>query len=177
MHSNQRLLFHMLPRNSTQIFRQFLLAGTLALISLGMASNVFAQIIVMPANSPGNPELEAVKLIMETLRGRADVRNISLQKNTYNNKITAVCYEQKNTITHTHHSEANHPGAYADGYGEGHRNAGKGDKYEARSAGGEFSRGYEDGYFGRANTGQNVSATVNDYSEDNFVWQNKCASV
>ncbi|WP_310429271.1 hypothetical protein [Chamaesiphon sp. VAR_48_metabat_135_sub] len=166
----------MLPKNSTQIFRQSLLAGTFALISIGMANSVLAQILVMPSNSAANPELEAVKLIMETLRSRSDVRNIKLKKDT-DKQITAVCYEQKNTVTRTYHDTANHPRAYADGYGEGQMNARKGDKYAARSGGGEFSRGFDDGYFGRANTGQNASATVNDYSRDESKWSDECASV
>lgn len=49
---------------------------------------------------------------------------------------------------------ADHPSAYADGYSEGRQSARKGDAYKPRSAGGEFARGFEDGYYSRPFTGQ-----------------------
>ncbi len=49
---------------------------------------------------------------------------------------------------------ADHPNAYANGYSEGRQRARKGDVYEPRSAGGEFSRGFDDGYYGRPFMGQ-----------------------
>ncbi len=49
---------------------------------------------------------------------------------------------------------ADHPGAYADGYSEGRRSAGKREAYKPRTAGGEFARGFEDGYYKRPFTGQ-----------------------
>lgn len=51
-------------------------------------------------------------------------------------------------------SDAYDPNAYADGYQEGIANKANWQTYQARSAGGEFARGFEDGYFGRKNTGQ-----------------------
>lgn len=48
----------------------------------------------------------------------------------------------------------NHPNAYDDGYREGVETAREGDEYEPRSAGGEFARGFDDGYYGRPYTGQ-----------------------
>jgi len=50
--------------------------------------------------------------------------------------------------------DGNHPNAYDDGYREGTRSAQNGDEYEPRSAGGEFARGFEDGYYGRPSAGQ-----------------------
>lgn len=49
---------------------------------------------------------------------------------------------------------ADHPGAYRDGYREGEESASEGEAYEPRTAGGEFARGFEDGYYGRPFTGQ-----------------------
>ncbi len=51
-------------------------------------------------------------------------------------------------------NRADHPAAYEDGYSEGRQNAEKGKPYKRRTAGGEFARGFEDGYYGRAFTGQ-----------------------
>ena len=58
-----------------------------------------------------------------------------------------VCYP----ITHQKVSEdaADHPGAYRDGYRQGTDSARDGEAYRPRTAGGEFARGYEDGYYGR----------------------------
>jgi hypothetical protein len=53
-------------------------------------------------------------------------------------------------------SAADHPGAYRDGYTQGRESARKGESFKPRTAGGEFARGFEDGYFGRAFTGQKV---------------------
>ena len=47
-----------------------------------------------------------------------------------------------------------HPEAYIDGYSQGERSAIKGEAYKPRTAGGEFGRGFYDGYFGRKFTGQ-----------------------
>ena len=58
---------------------------------------------------------------------------------------------------------ANHPTAYNDGYREGIQSAKNGDKYEPRSVGGEFARGFDDGYYGRTVTGQQY--TVQDSQE------------
>jgi hypothetical protein len=43
---------------------------------------------------------------------------------------------------------AYHPRAYADGYRQGRTSARKGEVYKPRTAGGEFARGFEDGYHG-----------------------------
>jgi hypothetical protein len=51
-------------------------------------------------------------------------------------------------------SDAYHPQAYDDGYREGINSKAKKETYQPRTAGGEFARGVEDGYFGRPNTGQ-----------------------
>ncbi len=54
-------------------------------------------------------------------------------------------------------SPADHPHAYADGYQEGEQSFRKGQAYKPRTAGGEFARGFEDGYFNRPYTGQEVT--------------------
>lgn len=47
-----------------------------------------------------------------------------------------------------------HPQAYDDGYREGAAAAREKKPFEPRSAGGEFARGFEDGYYGRTYGGQ-----------------------
>ncbi|ALF54503.1 hypothetical protein ACX27_19295 [Nostoc piscinale CENA21] len=49
---------------------------------------------------------------------------------------------------------AYHPQAYADGYRQGQAQAQRGNAYRPRTAGGEFSRGFDDGYYGREFAGQ-----------------------
>jgi hypothetical protein len=51
---------------------------------------------------------------------------------------------------------AYHPRAYADGFRQGQQSARDGKPYRPRTAGGEFARGFEDGYFNRPYTGQRV---------------------
>ncbi|MDF5716979.1 MAG: hypothetical protein PUP93_24705 [Rhizonema sp. NSF051] len=53
-------------------------------------------------------------------------------------------------------NSAYHPQAYADGYTQGQRRAADGDKYERRTAGGEFARGFKDGYYGKEFVGQKI---------------------
>ena len=61
-------------------------------------------------------------------------------------------------------SDAYHADAYNDGYREGSASKAKNETYRARSAGGEFARGFEDGYFGRRSTGQRYTEVpVQDY--------------
>ncbi len=58
-------------------------------------------------------------------------------------------------------SAADHPNAYADGYRKGEQSARDRSPYKPRTAGGEFARGFEDGYFNRPYTGQeNVVPTT-----------------
>jgi hypothetical protein len=49
---------------------------------------------------------------------------------------------------------AYHPQAYADGYRQGQESAKRGNKYKSRTAGGEFSRGFDDGYYRKKFAGQ-----------------------
>lgn len=63
-----------------------------------------------------------------------------------------------------------HPNAYDDGYREGAETARKKEPYEPRTAGGEFSRGFDDGYYGRTYTTQ--QNTVPDRRE--FYTTNQC---
>jgi hypothetical protein len=66
--------------------------------------------------------------------------------------VFSYCYPvtQNNVIRNA----ADHPGAYADGYSEGRKSRKDGDAYKPRTAGGEFARGFEDGYYSRRFTGQ-----------------------
>lgn len=47
-----------------------------------------------------------------------------------------------------------HPHAYSDGYRKGQKSAEQGEEYKRRTAGGEFARGFDDGYYGREFKGQ-----------------------
>jgi hypothetical protein len=47
-----------------------------------------------------------------------------------------------------------HPRAYSDGYRQGRESSKKGNAYKPRTAGGEFGRGFDDGYYGREFSGQ-----------------------
>ena len=47
-----------------------------------------------------------------------------------------------------------HPNAYDNGYREGAESARKQESYQPRTAAGEFSRVFDDGYYGRPYTGQ-----------------------
>ncbi|NEU71979.1 hypothetical protein PI95_005150 [Hassallia byssoidea VB512170] len=49
---------------------------------------------------------------------------------------------------------AYHPQAYSDGYRQGQTSAKKRQKYKPRTAGGEFARGFDDGYYGKQFAGQ-----------------------
>ncbi len=119
----------------------------------------------------------SAEIIVQTLRVQPDVQNISLKTDT-DLKLTAVCYEQKEFLpTQGYRDNANHPNAYTDGYREGRVNAQKGEKYVPRTAGGEFSRGFEDGYYGNKSTGQDPAVTVQDSSKDVYKWNQKCTGV
>ncbi len=78
---------------------------------------------------------------------------------TYN-----VCYPV--TQRQILEDDADHPGAYRDGYREGRESARQGEAYRPRSAGGEFDRGFADGYYGRRFSGQQyaVPNQVNYYT-------------
>jgi hypothetical protein len=49
---------------------------------------------------------------------------------------------------------AYHPRAYSDGFRQGRESAKRGNSYKERTAGGEFARGFEDGYYGKEFRGQ-----------------------
>ena len=67
-------------------------------------------------------------------------------------EVVTVC--KPVTSTNVVKDAAAHAGAYEDGFGEGRLSASRGETYKPRSVGGEFARGFEDGYFGRRFTGQ-----------------------
>ncbi|YAG08168.1 hypothetical protein NSTC731_04506 [Nostoc sp. DSM 114167] len=51
-------------------------------------------------------------------------------------------------------SAANHPNAYTNGFREGQQSARNREAYKPRSAGGEFARGFQDGYLNLPYAGQ-----------------------
>jgi hypothetical protein len=65
-----------------------------------------------------------------------------------------ACYPS--TQWNVRENAAYHPQAYADGYSQGQRSAEEGNKYERRTAGGEFARGFKDGYYGKEFAGQKI---------------------
>jgi hypothetical protein len=81
----------------------------------------------------------------------------------FREEIEASCKSDREEIEPTR-SAAYNPTAYRDGYLEGIASKSKSETYQIRSAGGEFARGFEDGYFGRQNTGQRYTELpVKDY--------------
>jgi hypothetical protein len=73
-------------------------------------------------------------------------------KNPAKTKRTTICrpVQQVRVIK----DGADHPAAYRDGYREGQRSARKNDSYKPRDVGGEFARGFEDGYYDQPFAGQ-----------------------
>jgi len=55
---------------------------------------------------------------------------------------------------------ADRPHTYADGYREGEQSFRDGVAYKPRTGGGEFARGFEDGYFNRPYTGQELEQNI-----------------
>jgi hypothetical protein len=84
---------------------------------------------------------------------RCGCRTRILKDTFFGEEIDATCKSDREEIVPTP-SDAYHANAYNDGYREGIASKTKHETYKARSAGGEFARGFEDGYFGRRNTGQ-----------------------
>lgn len=74
-------------------------------------------------------------------------------------KADTVTYCYPVTQSSVIQNAADHPGAYADGYSEGRKSRNDGDTYTPRTAGGEFARGFEDGYYGRQFTGQEYAVS------------------
>jgi hypothetical protein len=67
---------------------------------------------------------------------------------------------------------AYHPQAYADGYRQGQSSAKNGETYKPRTAGGEFARGFDDGYYRRefANQKQTVPNVIKPYTTSDCGW-------
>ena len=81
----------------------------------------------------------------------------------FRDEIEATCKPGREEIE-PGKSDAYHANAYTDGYREGIDSKAKRETYRAKSAGGEFARGFEDGYFGRRSTGQRYTELpVKDY--------------
>lgn len=76
-----------------------------------------------------------------------------LKNVVFREEIEAACQPERIEIVPSI-GDAYRPNAYADGYREGVVSKSKRENYLPRTAGGEFARGFEDGYFGRTPTGQ-----------------------
>ncbi len=107
------------------------------------------------------------RLVATTLLGVAALPASLLFTQPATAETYTACYPvtQPNIIR----NPADHPDAYTDGYSEGRQSRRNGDVYKPRTAGGEFSRGFEDGYFGRRFSGQKYA--VRDRIEYNTTQQ------
>ena len=86
-----------------------------------------------------------------------------LKDAVFEKNLEATCKSDREEIQSVN-SDAYNPTAYTDGYLEGIRSKTNRQTFQARSAGGEFARGFEDGYFGRRSTGQRYTELpVKDY--------------
>ncbi|MUG99275.1 hypothetical protein F7734_46095 [Scytonema sp. UIC 10036] len=87
----------------------------------------------------------------------------------YRQRIS-YCYPV--TQWHVDEDPGYHPQAYADGYRQGQQSSRKGNQYQPRTAGGEFGRGFDDGYYGREFKGQKnvVPNTVLPYTTTQCSW-------
>ncbi len=76
------------------------------------------------------------------------------------------------TQWHVDEDPAYHPQAYSDGYRQGRKSAEKREAYKPRTAGGEFARGFDDGYYGREFAGQKniVPNIIKPYTTSDCGW-------
>jgi hypothetical protein len=82
----------------------------------------------------------------------------------FRSEIEATCQSEKQEISSSQ-SDAYHPQAYNDGYRGGIASKARNETYQPRTVGGEFARGWEDGYFGRRNSGQRYTELpIKDYN-------------
>ena len=144
------------------------------LITIGVAITTVA-LLLLPAKTKAQltPRDRAI-LKYDTLRRRDDVRNIHVEEGYGGQQI---CWEEKQVYSYKVRDAANHPNAYADGYQEGVQSRANGDTYERRTAGGEFARGFKDGYYGKPYTGQSKRRTVNDSVKVSESWLDKCEDI
>jgi hypothetical protein len=92
------------------------------------------------------------KALMSTLFGLATLSTSLLLPQAAKAATPVYC----NYGIYSQSEAADHFNAYADGYRQGQQSFRKGRAYQPRTAGGEFARGFEDGYFNRPYTGQKV---------------------
>jgi hypothetical protein len=82
----------------------------------------------------------------------------------FTEEVEATCRSERQESTAIWQNDGYNATAYVDGYREGLESKSKRETYQIRSAGGEFARGFEDGFFGRKSTGQRYTAVpVKDY--------------
>jgi hypothetical protein len=109
------------------------------------------------------PYSEQVTTVPTENRVTCGCRTRILKDVVFLEDIEATCKPNRREIA-VSKSDAYHANAYSDGYREGTASKANRETYRARSAGGEFARGFEDGYFGRRNTGQRYTELpIKDY--------------
>jgi hypothetical protein len=74
-------------------------------------------------------------------------------------KADTVIYCNSGADNGVSRNATDHPRAYTDGYQAGEQSFRNGQAYKPQDAEGEFARGFEDGYFNRPYTGQEVIAS------------------
>lgn len=111
-----------------------------------------------------NPYAVQVTTVPTENRVACGCRTRILKDVVFREDMEATCKPERQEL-YVAKSAAYHAEAYSDGYREGSASKAKSETYRARTAGGEFARGFEDGYFGRRNTGQRYTEVlVKDYS-------------
>ncbi len=102
--------------------------------------------------------LSLVSIVTLANNQLAQAEIIILENEEYKQQEYKIKYCHPVTHEIINEDPAYHPNAYVDGYRQGKRNFRKGKAYKPRTAGGEFGRGFDDGYFGRDFSGQKVTA-------------------
>jgi hypothetical protein len=96
------------------------------------------------------------KLVLAALLGLATVSTSLVSPQAVKaDEVIDGSYVNSSQVNKDYYA-ANHPRAYADGYRQGQQSFRDRETYKPRTAGGEFARGFEDGYFNRPYTGQKV---------------------
>ncbi|PSF36062.1 hypothetical protein C7H19_15075 [Aphanothece hegewaldii CCALA 016] len=118
---------------------------------------------------------QTVNKLILNLQSRNNISNINVQRNFRTQEPESICYNEAFSRTVMVKDSANHQKAYDHGYYEGKRERIEGKKYEHRTAGGEFARGYEDGFFDRNYAGQ--ATVVSDRPVQQTLNQYKCINL
>jgi hypothetical protein len=92
------------------------------------------------------------KVLVSTLFSLAAISTSLLSPQAAKAATVVYC----NSGIYSQSDAADHSQAYADGYRQGQQSFREGQAYQPRTVGGDFGRGFEDGYFNRPYTGQQV---------------------